>query len=283
MLGVMSAFVFAGQMVNFPVVGGTSGHLLGGVLVALVMGPGAASMALACVLAVQCLLFQDGGITTFGANLCNLGLAGVWGGYGVWRMLHAFVPRPDARMRLAFAGVAAWFSVVLASVACGVELALSGTVQLKVAVPAMATIHSAIGVGEGLITASVLGFVWRVRPELVAPSPAAANAFPGSIKRTVTFGLCVALGVGILLAPVASSLPDGLEKVATAFGFENLTVARGPRVLPEYRVPWVSNVWMATALAAAFGVGATFLVAWGVGGLGGRRVRKQEADTGRVR
>ena len=170
LMGVMSAFIFAAQMLNFPVAGGTSGHLLGGVLAAVLLGPWAGAVIISIVLAVQCLVFQDGGITTLGANIVNMALIGAGFSYAIYALARSAL-RISVKRRLdpiiAAVAVASWCSVVLASAACAVELALSGTSPLKVVLPAMIAVHSLIGVGEAIITCSIVACIVRVRPDLI--------------------------------------------------------------------------------------------------------------------
>lgn len=163
LMGVMAAFVFAAQMLNFPVTGGTSGHLIGGVLAAVLLGPWAGALVIAIVLVVQCLLFQDGGLTALGANIVNMSFFGAALGGAVY----AAARRATGGRVLPAAAVAAWCSVIFASTACAFELALSGTVPLRTALPAMSVVHALIGVGEAAITCLVLSCVMRVRPDLV--------------------------------------------------------------------------------------------------------------------
>ena len=165
LMGVMSAFIFAAQMLNFPVMGATSGHLLGGVLAVVLLGPCAGAIVIAVVLTAQCFIFQDGGITALGANIFNMSFMGAVGGYLIYRGIRRLIG--GNRGIIVGSGVAAWASVVAASSVCAVELALSGTSPLKVALPAMAGVHALIGIGEAVITCSVVGFVLRVRPDLV--------------------------------------------------------------------------------------------------------------------
>ncbi len=164
LMGVMAAFIFAAQMLNFPVAGGTSGHLLGGVLAAVLLGPYAAAVVLCCVLVVQCLLFQDGGLTALGANIFNMAIVGTMVGYLVYRTIWKFTAH---KYMFAAIFLAAWFSVVLAASFCALELAISGTSGLGIALPAMAGIHALIGIGEAIITVLVVGFVLKARPELI--------------------------------------------------------------------------------------------------------------------
>jgi cobalt/nickel transport system permease protein len=131
LMGVTAAFIFAAQMINFPVAGGTSGHFMGGALAAILLGPFTGIMIMTALLLVQCLVFQDGGITTFGANLFNMGVVGTAGGYSVYSLLMHCGKGDIRKRRLAAAAIAGWFSIVAASAACSIELAVSGMVPLK--------------------------------------------------------------------------------------------------------------------------------------------------------
>ncbi len=174
LMGVMAAFVFAAQMINFRVAAGTSGHLLGGALLAILLGPWSGTLVLTAVLGVQALLFQDGGYLALGSNILNMAVIGVWSGYGVWWLLRKLIPGPRGVWPAGFA--AAWVSVMLASFACSVELAVSGTSPFGLVVPAMASVHALIGIGEGLITTGVVAYLAATRKDLLdahAPSSAA--------------------------------------------------------------------------------------------------------------
>jgi cobalt/nickel transport system permease protein len=165
LMGVMAAFIFAAQMLNFPVAAGTSGHLLGGVLAAVLLGPYAGAIVIAVVLTVQCLVFQDGGLTALGANIFNMAFIGTVGGYIIYNSVRKMIG--GAKGVLSGTAVAAWVSVVLASSACAIELAISGTSPLKIALPAMALVHMLIGAGEAIISVLVLSFVLKTRPDLI--------------------------------------------------------------------------------------------------------------------
>jgi cobalt/nickel transport system permease protein len=166
LLGVTAAFVFAAQMFNFPVVGGTSGHLLGGVLAAVLLGPWAATLVMACVVAVQGLVFQDGGLVVMGANIFNMGVIGTLGGFALYAAICRLLGGEE-RGRLPAAAVAAWVSVVAAAAAMALELGLSGTTDLALALTAMVGIYALIGIGEALVTVAALAFVRLVRPDLL--------------------------------------------------------------------------------------------------------------------
>lgn len=164
--GVTAAFVFAAQMVNIPVAGGTSGHFLGAALAAVLLGPWTAVLVMATVLSVQCFVFQDGGVTALGANIFNMGILAPGAGYLAYAVVNVRAGATGKASRAA--PIAAGFiSIVAASVACALELALSGTVPLASALPALTGIHMVIGIGEGIVTAVVARFVARVRPDLL--------------------------------------------------------------------------------------------------------------------
>jgi cobalt/nickel transport system permease protein len=165
LMGVMAAFIFAAQMFNFQVAGGTSGHLLGGVLAAVLLGPWPATIVMTSVLAVQALIFQDGGILALGANIFNMAVVGTLGGYAIYRVL-ARLFGGENRARIPAAAIAAWASVLLGSGAMALELGISGTTDLGVALTAMLGVHTFIGIGEALITAAALGFIQLTRADL---------------------------------------------------------------------------------------------------------------------
>jgi len=178
LMGVTAAFIFAAQMFNFQVVGGTSGHLLGGVLAAVLLGPWAGTLVMAAVIAVQGLVFQDGGLVVMGANIFNMGVVGTLGGYAIYRALCGILGG-EQRARIPAAGIAAWLSVVLGASAMAIELGLSGTTDIAIALAAMGGIHVLIGIGEALVTMAALAFVQVTRPDLLTlrdarTAPAAA-------------------------------------------------------------------------------------------------------------
>ncbi|MFA6410975.1 MAG: energy-coupling factor ABC transporter permease [Candidatus Buchananbacteria bacterium] len=153
---VVAAFIFACQMVNFPVSNGTSGHLLGGVLAAMVLGPWLGMLAITGVLAVQALVFGDGGVLALGANIFNMAVVGTIGGYYLYLLAVKIFKNKNISIALA-----AWFSVILASTACALELAISKTISLNLVLPAMFFIHALIGLGEALITVFALKFLFN--------------------------------------------------------------------------------------------------------------------------
>ena len=170
--GLVAAFVFAAQMVNFPVVSGTSGHLLGGVLAAVLVGPWLGALVITVVLVVQGVFFADGGLTALGLNVFNMAIVGALGGYLLYRGLLALLPKTRAATAAA-AGVAGGLSVVLASLAFVLEYAIGGEggAGVGTVAAAMGGVHALIGIGEGLVTAMVVGAVLGTRPDLVASAP----------------------------------------------------------------------------------------------------------------
>ncbi|MDJ0497179.1 MAG: energy-coupling factor ABC transporter permease [Acidimicrobiia bacterium] len=170
--GLVAAFVFAAQMFNFPVISGMSGHLMGGVLAAVLIGPWAGFIVIAVVLLVQGIFFADGGLTALGLNIFNLGFIGALGGYAIYRMLLQALPKNENGVIIA-AGLAAGISVPLAALGFVVQFAIGGTVDLSMGtvLTAMLGTHILIGIGEGLITAMVIGAVVRSRPDLVYGAP----------------------------------------------------------------------------------------------------------------
>lgn len=164
--GVMAAFIFAAQMLNFPVAAGTSGHLLGGVLASVLLGPWIGGVVITVVLIVQCLVFSDGGVTALGANILNMAIVGSAGSFFIYRFIAAIFKYNKIGI-LTGAAAAAWLSVVLASVLCAFELGLSGIVPMATAVVAMGVVHSLIGIGEAIITVLIISFILKVRPDLI--------------------------------------------------------------------------------------------------------------------
>ena len=166
LMGVTAAFVFAAQMLNFPVAGGTSGHFLGAAMAAILLGPLKGCLIMAMVLFVQCIGFANGGLTSLGTNIFNMGIVAGIGGYFIFRGLNGILPDRKGSF-FAAAGISSWFSVVIASGFCAVELAVSGTSPLGLVLPAMVGVHAIIGVGEAIITVAVLSMVYGYRPDLI--------------------------------------------------------------------------------------------------------------------
>jgi cobalt/nickel transport system permease protein len=256
-IGLSAAFIFAAQMLNFPVAGGTSGHLTGAVLAVVLIGPWAATVAIAAVLILQCFLFADGGVTALGANIFNMAVLAPAVGCVVYFPLRRLFS--GTRGMLFSAAFAAWVSTVAASIACAGELAVSGAVAWKVAFPAMAGVHMLIGLGEAAITALVLAAVARLRPELMRDDAPAAGVVAAAVQ-----GLVVALGLAIFVAPFACAWPDGLEKVAARLGFESAAVSARIVSAPmrDYAFPGFHRIGPSTAAAGAAGTLAAFVLSY---------------------
>jgi len=181
LMGVCAAFIFAAQMINFPIPGGTSGHLLGGTLAGVLLGPWAGSLVMVVVFIVQAVLFQDGGLTVLGANIFNMGLIGTFGGYYLYKAIRMVVGFSSWRGMAVSVAIAAWTSVVVASLFCALQLAFSGTVPLQIAISAMLFWHIIIGIGEALITVFAVSYIWRTRIDLIYDPP---RRFPSTLKRS---------------------------------------------------------------------------------------------------
>lgn len=256
-LGLTTAFIFAAQMINFPVAGGTSGHLLGGTLAAIILGnPGAGTICIATVLIIQAVLFADGGITALGANIFNMAVVGVWVGWSLTQTLQRLFGGYRSRLPLA-AGIAAAVSVVVAAIACAIELAISGTAPLGLVLPAMTGVHILIGIGEGLITGGVLAYLATVRPDLL---PGEQRQLQGWVVPVV-----IILLISGLLSLVASAWPDGLERVAENLGFINLAEQvriAVPTPFADYSIEGLGPI--GTSIAGIIGSIVCFAVAFGI-------------------
>jgi len=166
LLGVTGAFVFAAQMLNFPVAGGTSGHFLGAALATVLLGPWLACLVLAVVLVIQCFVFADGGVSALGANVACMGVAGALATGGLMTLARRVLPQRRAVL-LGVAGAGAWLAVVAGAAATAALLALSGTVPLGTVLPAMLGVHVVIGLGEAAITVAALSALMATRPDLI--------------------------------------------------------------------------------------------------------------------
>ncbi|MCA9930710.1 MAG: energy-coupling factor ABC transporter permease [Anaerolineales bacterium] len=241
--GVMAAFIFAGQMINFPVAGGTSGHLIGATLAYVVLGPWLGMLAMTAVIVLQALLFQDGGLVVMGANILVMGIVPGMVGYGIYQLAKG----KSRRLQTGLIGLGAWLSVVIAALVTAVLLGFSGTTSFALAIPAMVGIHMLIGLGEALITVAALSFIARLRPGLLQGEQ--------PVKGTgwVLGGLLIALVV-TLFSPLASAFPDGLEWVAEQQGFIETAQGAPIEVLPDYTLPFLGETGLSTILAGVVGV-----------------------------
>jgi cobalt/nickel transport system permease protein len=225
LMGVMGAFVFAAQMINFSIPGtGSSGHLGGGLLLAILLGPFAGFLTMACVLFIQALFFGDGGLLAFGANVFNMGFFSCFIVYPY--VYRAFIRKGITNKRILVGSVAAAvvglqlgaFSVVLETLASGkTELPFNAFVMF------MQPIHLAIGLVEGFVTAAVVGYIWNARPELIA-GPAGYLEKPSApMKRVIVVLVALVFVMGGVISLFASANPDGLEwSIGKVTGVENL-------------------------------------------------------------
>jgi cobalt/nickel transport system permease protein len=260
LIGLIGAFVFVAQMVNFPVASGTSGHLLGSTFAAVLLGPSAAIIVMSSVLIVQSLLFADGGILALGANIFNMAIVAPLVGYGAYRALRPLLR--GVQGQLVAIGFASWLSTVVAAVFCAGELAWSGTADWRAAFPAMAGVHMLTGLGEAAITMLVIAAIGKARPELVHDVDDSRESSGRS--ATLVYGALIVIGLILLVAPHASPLPDGLEKLAASLGFEHKvsssTVVASP--FKDYQIPGIQSASTATIAAGAVGAIAVFALSF---------------------
>ena len=272
LMGVMGAFVFAAQMINFPVLPGTSGHLGGGVLLAVVLGPHAATLVMASILIVQCLIFQDGGLLALGTNIINLGVVPCYAGYVLFHGLAG--KRPSAGRLYAAVFVTTLVAMVAGAALVPIEVWLSGVaaVPLPKFLLVMIGLHLLVALGEAIITFLVIGYLSKVRPETLGVVAERLRSAVGLSSRAVVASfLVVGLALGGLVSLYASEWPDALESIASfAEAGEGSLVTENAdemvekvsawqertALLPDYR--WTSMSGMGGALL-------TLLVVWVIG------------------
>ncbi|MCM1945295.1 energy-coupling factor ABC transporter permease [Streptomyces sp. G2] len=301
--GLVAAFVFAVQMLNFPVAAGTSGHLLGGALAAVLVGPWTGVLCIAVVLLMQGVLFADGGLTALGVNITVMGVVTVVVAHLLFRGLRLVLPCTRGGVTAA-TFVAALVSVPASAAAFTLIYAVGGTTDVPIGkvLTAMLGVHVLIGIGEAVITALTVGAVLAVRPDLVhgargltaplklrvdgelvdaapAETPAAA---PKSPKKVWIGGVVTALVLAGVVSFYASASPDGLEKVAADQGIdakaEEYEHATADSPLADYGVRGVDSARLSGGLAGVIGVGVTLAV--GTGAFWAVRRRRAAAETG---
>ncbi|MDA1158611.1 MAG: energy-coupling factor ABC transporter permease [Planctomycetota bacterium] len=217
--GMMGSLIFAGQMVNFPIGLPVSGHLMGGVLAAAILGPWAGCVAVTLVLVAQWALFSDGGLLALGANVLHMAVIGSIGGYAVMTTVRKLLGG-GYRGTVAGSVVAAWLAVLAASAVFCLEFRLSYSAadfDFGNIFTLMVTLHALIGVGEAIITGFVVSVIYQQRSDLIDAAQTSRNSAAASVSRVVTAGLVCALAVAAFAAPFASGLPDGLDSVADRF------------------------------------------------------------------
>jgi cobalt/nickel transport system permease protein len=248
--GMMSALIFVLQMINFPIAAGTSGHLLGGALAVIVLGPRLGLICLSVVVIIQSLLFADGGLSALGVNVLNMAIVTSATSWFIVKYWIKFIGKNKTSI-VSVSVLAGILSVVFSSIAFTIQYAIGGTISIPVGTVllAMVTTHFIIGFGEGVITALIITLLIRVRPDLI-------YAYERSDENTTKvsfYGLFIILILLLsLVTPFASSSPDGLESVAEEFGF---TQTDGiVLLLDDYGISSVNNDFISTVLSALLGV-----------------------------
>ncbi|MFJ6697342.1 energy-coupling factor ABC transporter permease [Streptomyces sp. NPDC091272] len=300
--GLVAAFVFAVQMLNFPVAAGTSGHLLGGALAAILVGPFTGVLCISVVLLMQGVLFADGGLTALGVNITVMGVVTVLVSYGIFRGLVKVLPRGRRRTVTVSAFVAALVSVPAAAAFFTLIYAIGGTTDVPVGkvLTAMVGVHVLIGIGEAVITALTVSAVLAVRPDLVhgargladplklrvggelvdapARDTAAVPVAARSTRKIWGAGLIAALVLAGVVSFYASASPDGLEKVAADQGIDKNVRehAAAGSPLADYGIKDIGNTRLSGGLAGVIGVGVTIAVGSGVFWV----IRKRRDDDG---
>ena len=257
-LGATAAFLFAAQMINVPVAPGVSGHLVGAALAAALLGPWRALIAMTVVLVIQALLFQDGGIGALGANIIDMGVAGVATGYAVAAITARWLKSPRGFAIGAVLG--AFAATVAASVLTGVWLGLSGLYPTTGIIQVMVVTHAAIGVLEAALTGAILVTVLRWRPDLVRGLNTGHQVTHPVAALVGVMG--VAIAVAAFISPFASTLPDGLEYAATRLGFASRARAAWPAPFAEYSLPFAASGRIVTGAAGVLGTLAVAGIAW---------------------
>lgn len=248
--GMMSALIFVLQMINFPIAAGTSGHLLGGALAVIVLGPSLGVICISIVVVIQSLLFADGGLSALGVNVLNMAiitsLTG-WFTITFWKKLFG-----ESQFTLiSWSVIAGLLSVVFSSIAFVLEYAIGGTVSVPLGnvLIAMISTHLLIGLGEGVITALIVSLLLRVRSDLVYVNSKKNK----SNTLSTSYGVFIALILSLtLVTPYASSSPDGLESVASDFGFEETDGV--VLLLEDYGISSINNNFVSTTLSALLGI-----------------------------
>ncbi len=270
--GVTAAFVFAAQMVNFPVASGTTGHLLGGALAAILLGPWAGAAVVTVVVVAQGLLFADGGVTALGYNTLNMAVVPAFGGWALFRVFRTLLPTHAGGV-VGAAGLAAGASVVLSAMAFSLEwlFGASAPVAFDTVFSAVVGVHVFIGIGEGVITAAVVSAVLVSRPDLVEgardlETRVASGRDTVGLRPFAIAAVLVALVLAVVVGQFSAEGPDGLESAAEDAGFEESASehALSGSVFADYAVRGISNEPLSLAIAGATGVAVTLIVSSGI-------------------
>ncbi|MDO9086990.1 MAG: energy-coupling factor ABC transporter permease [Anaerolineaceae bacterium] len=248
LMGVLAAAIFAGQMLNFTVIGGTSGHLLGAALATILLGPWPAIVVITSVVSIQALIFQDGGLIVLGANIFNMAIISVLVSNSIFSLTKKLIG--SKKWGITVSGfLAAWGSIFLASLSCALQLAISGTSPANIVIPAMAGIHAVIGIGEGLISAGAIIFISAARKDLLE-----VNLTGSANNKGILVGGSIIAVILAILSPFASSHPDGLEWVAEQSGFLGFAKDAFYNIIPDYTFPGINDPAIATIVAGIIGV-----------------------------
>lgn len=243
----VTALIFALQMLNYPVQDGTSGHLVGAILAVGLLGIPFAILSMSVVLAVQAFFFGDGGVNALGANILNMALIGA----GLLGFAYNRIKERGFNDKVSL-GIAAFLSVLAGAFACSVEVAVSGGAAFNKVLPAMMSVHALIGLGEALLTVSVVY---------------ALNTYYA--KKENEYGFAVGasiLAVGAaLISPLASGFPDGLEWVAEKLSFAEFSGFEAPAIFPDYQAAFIAGSGFSTILAGIAGIVIAFGITFGIG------------------
>jgi cobalt/nickel transport system permease protein len=284
--GIAAAFIFAAQMFNFPVASGTTGHLLGGALAAILLGPATGSVVVTIVVVVQALLFADGGLSALGYNVLNMAIVPAFGGYALFLLFRRIMPKNSGGI-VGATGLAAALSVVLSAMAFSIEwlFGASAPIAFDDVFTAMVGVHLLIGIGEGLISALAIAAVLASRPDLVYGirdlDQAEYTARTKVSTRTfVIGGVVTALLFAVVVSQFAADDPDGLEKVSIDEGFADQAQdhALGDSIFADYATSGIDNESLSLAIAGACGVVLTLVVGFGLFSAV-RRGRQDEPDS----
>jgi cobalt/nickel transport system permease protein len=270
--GITAAFVFAAQMFNFPVAAGTTGHLLGGALAAILLGPSVGAIVVAIVVVVQAFVFADGGVTALGYNVLNMAIIPAYGGYAVFRLFRRVLPASSGGV-VAATGLASWLSVILAAMAFAIEWLFGATapIPFDTVFAAMVGVHLVIGIGEGVLAAMVVGAVMATRPDLVygasdLSADQLADRAPVKMRTFLIGGIVAAFIFAVVISQFAVDNPDGLERVAedTGFASSEHTHPMGGSVFADYATEGVENEQVSLAVAGIAGTLITLAVGGGI-------------------
>jgi cobalt/nickel transport system permease protein len=284
LVGVVAAGIFAAQMVNVPLVGvQASGHLLGGVLAGVVLGPAGGAVALTAVLFIQCFMFGDGGVTALGANILNMAVINAVGGYALYAVLRRMIGGPRGTVVAAVA--ASWLIIPVSALAFALEISARGDVPFRPVATLMLFYHVLIGFGEAVVTGLVTAWLLRVRPDLIYGHESAESS-GHRYGRVLAGGLTLGLAIAVFAAPFASEMDDALETVALRVGFGDQAreVAFAP--FPDYHLsdaaagaqPTQEHVLaIARGVTSALGVLGTMLT-WGFATAVGNGVRAARSN-----